>query len=60
MPNFGIGELIIVLLIVLVLFGGGRIANIGAEMGSAIRNFRQGLQDESKPNQDNNDEQAKS
>lgn len=46
MANFGVGELLIVLLIVLVLFGAGRIANIGSEMGTAIRNFRQGLQDE--------------
>ncbi len=45
MGSFGVGELIIVLLIVLVLFGAGRISGIGAELGSAIRNFREGLSD---------------
>lgn len=43
--NFGVGELIIILVIVLVLFGAGRISGIGSELGSAIRNFREGLSD---------------
>jgi len=43
--NFGVGELIIILVIVLVLFGAGRISGIGTELGSAIRNFREGLSD---------------
>lgn len=36
-------ELFIILAIVVVLFGAGRIANIGSELGSAIRNFREGM-----------------
>jgi sec-independent protein translocase protein TatA len=36
-------ELLIILAIVVVLFGAGRIANIGSELGSAIRNFREGM-----------------
>lgn len=43
MPNFGPPELLIILLIVILLFGAGRIAKIGGEMGSAISNFRQGI-----------------
>ncbi len=39
----GPSELIIVLVIVLLLFGPGRIANIGGEMGKAIAEFRKGL-----------------
>lgn len=39
-------ELFIILTIVIVLFGAGRIANIGTELGSAIKNFRQGVKDE--------------
>lgn len=51
--RFGVTELIIILAIVLVLFGGrGRIANIGSELGSAIRNFRQGIQDAQKKKTD--------
>ena len=48
MPHFGAGELIILLVIVLVLFGGGRISRLGGEVGSAIREFRKGIKDESK------------
>ncbi len=43
MPNLGAGELLIILLIVLVLFGVGRISRIGGELGSAVGNFRKGL-----------------
>jgi sec-independent protein translocase protein TatA len=40
---FGIGmpELIIVLLIILVIFGAGKLPEIGAGMGKAIKNFKQ-------------------
>ena len=41
--RFGGPELIIVLIIVLLLFGVGRISKIGGELGSAIRSFREGL-----------------
>jgi sec-independent protein translocase protein TatA len=42
--NFGAPELIIILVVVLLVFGVGRLSRIGGEMGSAIREFRQGLQ----------------
>jgi sec-independent protein translocase protein TatA len=42
--GFGITELLIVLVIVLVLFGVGRISKIAGEMGSGIRAFKDGLQ----------------
>ncbi len=38
-------EWLIILVIVVVLFGGGRIAKLGGELGSAIREFRRGLND---------------
>jgi sec-independent protein translocase protein TatA len=37
-------ELIIVLVIILILFGVGRISKIAGELGSSIRAFREGLQ----------------
>ncbi len=43
MPQLGPGELIILLLIVMVLFGGGRIGRLGGELGTALREFRRGL-----------------
>lgn len=41
-------ELSIILLIVIVLFGVGRIGKIGADLGTAIREFRKGLQGDDK------------
>ena len=42
--GFGVTELLIVLVIVLVLFGVGRISKIAGEMGSGIKAFKDGLQ----------------
>ncbi len=44
MPHLGPGELIIILLIVVVLFGGGRVSKLGGELGTAIREFKRGLE----------------
>jgi sec-independent protein translocase protein TatA len=49
MPHLGPTELIIILVIVLVLFGVGRIGKIAGELGSGIRAFREGLSSEEKP-----------
>ena len=38
-------ELILVLLIVLMIFGVGKLTNIGGAMGKAIREFRQSQSD---------------
>ena len=43
MPHVTPVGLIIVLAIVLVLFGGGRVGKLGGELGTAIREFRRGL-----------------
>ena len=40
MPSLGPTELIIILVIVLLLFGVGRVSRIGGELGSAVSNFR--------------------
>ena len=52
--SLGPTELIIVLVIVLVLFGVGRISKIAGEMGSGIRAFRKGLggDEKSKPDKE--------
>tara|TARA_B100001146_G_C16149763_1_gene420629 strand:- start:324 stop:533 length:210 start_codon:yes stop_codon:yes gene_type:complete len=41
-------ELFVILAIVLVLFGVGRIGRIGGELGKGIRAFRLGIKDEEK------------
>lgn len=50
--DIGPSELIIILIIVVLLFGPGRLAQIGGELGTALRDFRQGLQGESKSESD--------
>ncbi len=45
MAGLGTTELIIILVIVLVLFGVGRIGRIGGELGKGISAFRQGLKE---------------
>jgi sec-independent protein translocase protein TatA len=42
--NFNGWELLIVLVLVLLLFGVGRITKIAKEMGGGIRAFKEGLQ----------------
>jgi sec-independent protein translocase protein TatA len=52
MASIGPTEIIIVLIIVILLFGVGRIGKIGGELGKSIREFRQGLrggEDDNKP-----------
>ena len=44
--DIGPTELLIVLVIVVILFGGGRIAKLGGELGSGLREFRKGLSGE--------------
>ena len=43
MPHVTPVGLLIVLAIVLVLFGGGRVGKLGGELGTAIREFRRGI-----------------
>ena len=43
MGGIGAPEIIMVLVIVLLLFGVGRVSRLGNEMGTAIREFRKGL-----------------
>ncbi|MDZ4669987.1 MAG: twin-arginine translocase TatA/TatE family subunit [Phototrophicales bacterium] len=41
----GIPELLLILVIVMLLFGVGRISKVGGELGNAVANFRKGLSD---------------
>jgi sec-independent protein translocase protein TatA len=38
-------ELLVILVIVLLLFGVGRVSKIGGELGSAVANFRKGMRE---------------
>jgi sec-independent protein translocase protein TatA len=47
--NLGTTELIIILVIVIILFGAGRIGRLGADFGRAIREFRNSISDKDNP-----------
>jgi sec-independent protein translocase protein TatA len=48
MARFGTTELLILLVIIVLVFGVGRIGKIAGELGSGIRAFRKGLSGEEK------------
>jgi len=41
--KFGVPELLIILVIIILLFGVGRIGKIAGELGKGIRSFKDGL-----------------
>lgn len=43
MFHLGQTELIVILVVVILLFGVGRIGKIASELGSGIRSFKEGL-----------------
>lgn len=47
--RIGTTELIILLMIIILLFGVGRIGKIAGELGAGIREFRSGLKAEDEP-----------
>ena len=46
----GFAEILIVLVVVILLFGPGRISKIAKELGSSISAFKEGLNGENKDN----------
>ncbi len=44
--QFGFPELLIILVIVLLLFGPGRLGKVAGELGKGIRAFKEGLNGE--------------
>ena len=52
-------ELIIVLVIILLLFGPGRLSKIAGELGSGIRKFREGISEGKEDEAENDDEATK-
>jgi len=54
--RLGAPELIIVLVIVLLLFGPGRIAKIAGELGKGIRSFKDGIGSEPEEETEQKDE----
>ena len=47
MGHLGLPELLIILLIVILIFGANKLPQLGRGIGSAIRNFKDGMNDKS-------------
>ncbi len=45
--GLGTTELLIILVVVLLIFGVGRIGKLGGEMGTAVQSFRKGIRETS-------------
>ena len=45
MFGLGMGEIVIVLVVVLLLFGGKKLPQLGSAMGQAMTNFKKGLKE---------------
>jgi sec-independent protein translocase protein TatA len=43
MPDIGVPELLIVLVIIVLVFGVGKLPEVGASMGKAIRGFKRSM-----------------
>jgi sec-independent protein translocase protein TatA len=41
--SFGLPEILLILVIIVLVFGVGRISKVSKELGSSIRSFREGL-----------------
>jgi len=46
MPSLGVPELLIILVIIVVIFGVGRLPEIGGAIGKSIREFKSSVNDE--------------
>lgn len=58
MPKLGIWELLIVLVIVLLVFGVGRVGQLGKDLGEGIREFRRGLAGEEGEGEEESDQES--
>jgi len=47
LPRLGLPELVVILVIVILIFGANKLPQLGRGIGSAIKNFKEGMKDDS-------------
>jgi sec-independent protein translocase protein TatA len=45
LPNVGMGELLVILVIVLILFGAKRVPDVARGLGKSIKAFKDGMKE---------------
>ena len=45
MPHIGLGEIFVIAVAILIIFGPGKLPEIGKSLGKAVGEFRRGLRD---------------
>ena len=45
MPNIGLPELLVILVIVVLIFGAGKLPQLGKGLGEGIKNFRDSMKE---------------
>ena len=46
MPDLGAPELLIILVVVVLIFGGSRVAELGGSLGKGIKEFKKALRED--------------
>ena len=57
--RIGTTEIILIIVLALVIFGGGRLAGVGKALGKSVKEFKNEVKDGDKPAEDTPDEQDK-
>lgn len=52
MFGLGLGELIVILVIVVLFFGGKKLPQLGASLGESVKNFKKGMNESDKNDSD--------
>jgi sec-independent protein translocase protein TatA len=56
--SFGIWQILLILLVILILFGVGKLPEVGRGLGKAINEFRTNVKDDDKKESDSNTDKS--
>jgi sec-independent protein translocase protein TatA len=56
MFNLGFGEVLVILLIILILFGPSKLPELAKGMGNAIKEFKKAMREDAEGNEGNKEE----